>query len=328
MLPADVDTWPLLPPIGKPLPHVEVWILGDDGAPVPDGAVGELNLGGPCLALGYLAQPERTRERFRSNPIGEGRLYRTGDLGRRNRAGELEFVGRADRQVKVRGYRVELGEIEAVLAQHPDVHEATVIASDDVTGNRRLVAYVVPSGQRVDAHSPLTRQFEPRWFDFLRRRLPEYMVPTTFVTVAAIARTPNGKLDRARLPLPSTRRPSLAPALIPPRTALERQLAALWCQALQLTEVGIHDNFFDLGGNSLMLVYLQGRLHEQLQRELPVVRLVENPTIEQLARHLESAFTPAPEPEMPRCDRTSAGRMLRRRQRSAAQAVHGENADD
>jgi amino acid adenylation domain-containing protein len=264
-------------PIGRALANSTLYVLDRQLEPVPLGVIGELYIGGDGLARGYLNRSELTAERFVPNPFGDrgARLYRTGDLVRWTADGQIEFVGRNDGQVKIRGFRVELGEIETMLRKHPGVKDVVVVARDE-DSDRRLVAYVVPAG---DA---------PGWEAlraFLRERLPDYMVPSAFVALDKLPLNRNGKIDRRALPAPASER-QLQQELVLPRTDLERRIAEAWRMVLQVPEVGISDNFFDLGGHSLRLLQLHGLLVKALEREIPVVDLFRFPTIGSLAAHL------------------------------------------
>ncbi len=275
------------PAIGRPVTGGTAHVLGRDGRPLPAGVLGELSLGGAGLARGYLGRPGLTAARFVPDPfadLGGGRLYRTGDLVRQRADGSLEFHGRLDHQVKLRGYRIELGEIEAALSDHPGVREAAVVARDD-HGELRLVAYVAPAGDELDP--ALLRAH-------LLARLPIYMLPAVFVSLASLPLTPSGKLDRRALPAPGGERRLDAAGFVAPRTATEERLAALWAEALGVDRVGVRDNFFELGGHSLLLMRLQSRLKAQLGAELPMVELFALPTVEALARRLDAAAAPAP----------------------------------
>jgi aspartate racemase len=238
-------------PIGRPIANTRVYVLDADGMPVPVGVPGELYVGGAGLARGYLARPALTAERFVPDPFGSAageRLYRTGDRVRWRPDGNLEYLGRLDRQVKLRGFRVEPGEIEAELTRHPAVLEAAVVVREDPGGERRLVAYLVPA--RADA--PLSSN---ALREHLSLRLPEYMVPAAFVWLEALPLTPQGKVDRAALPAPSSdpaRRDAEPVGTVAPRTPAEARLAEIWAQVLGLDHVGIHDNFFSLGGDSIL----------------------------------------------------------------------------
>ncbi|MFI6785818.1 amino acid adenylation domain-containing protein [Nonomuraea sp. NPDC050383] len=256
--------WPRLPPIGRPITGVQALILNRLGHETPDGVPGELHLGGACLARGYHGQPELTQERFITWRDGR-RLYRTGDLARRNEAGDIEFLGRADDQVKIRGYRVEPGEIAAVMAGHPAVREAFVMAREG-----RLVGYVAADG---------TPELRP----YLAERLPEYMVPSTFVTLDSLPVNPSGKVDRQALPEPGTgTRTVTAPA-----TPVEQAIAAIWQEVLG-GQVGRHDNLFDLGGHSLNATRIASRLREALEVQVPLRKLFAHPTVAELGARLAS----------------------------------------
>ncbi|HVR97504.1 MAG TPA: amino acid adenylation domain-containing protein, partial [Thermoanaerobaculia bacterium] len=243
--------------IGAPLADLRLYVLDPQGEPVPIGVAGELYVGGPGLALGYLGRPELTADRFLPDRFGGeagGRLYRTGDLGRHLPQGRVEYLGRIDHQVKVRGFRIELGEIEAALAGHPAVREAVVVMREE-TGLRRLVGYVVPAAAGEPAVEDLRRH--------LLARLPEYMVPAQLVILRALPLTVNGKVDRRALPTPGETRPDLEARYVAPRTVAERALAEVWSQALGVDEVGIEDNFFALGGDSILALQLVALARER-----------------------------------------------------------------
>ena len=264
-------------PVGRPVAHTQVYLLNADLQPVPLGAFGELHAGGDGLARGYWKHPGLTAEKFVPNPFsGEAgaRLYKTGDRARYLPDGTIEYGGRADRQVKVRGFRVELGEIEAALVAHKDVRECAVVVHEEESGDRLLVAYVVEEAQQDAPGSDLR--------SFLKDRLPEYMLPQAFVRLDALPLTPNGKVDRRALPAPA---PQKAASPLP-RTDTERRVAAVWCEVLGLKEVGVHDNFFDIGGHSLLLAKLQYQLQLQLGDQLSIVELFQYPTVHALAAHL------------------------------------------
>lgn len=260
-------------PIGRPLARTTALILDEAQCPVPVGVSGEIHLGGHSLARGYLGRPGLTAERFVPAPDGR-RLYRTGDRGRRRADGSLEFGGRLDGQVKIRGRRIELGEIEAVLSSRPDVASAAVLAHTDGPGDARLIAYPVPA---TGATAPTAAELR-RW---LRDRLPAYLVPTAFVPVAQLPVTANGKLDRAALPVPD-RLVEPERRYVAPRTGTEKQLAELWAQTLRLDRVGLHDDFFDLGGNSLAIVRVAARACD-LGLPVGVADILEHPTVASLA---------------------------------------------
>ena len=268
-------------PIGRPVSNTQIYLLDAHLQPVPIGALGELHIGGVQVARGYLNQPELTKEKFIDDPFRKGqgaRLYKTGDLARYLPDGNIEFVGRIDHQVKIRGFRIEIGEIETVLAQHPDVRETVILLREDLPGDQRLVAYLVPTHQQILTISELHR--------FLREKLPEYMVPAAFVILEAMPLTSNGKVDRRALPAPESQRPELETDYIVPQSEAERLIATTWEEVLQLEKVGIHDNFFDLGGHSLLLVRVRAKLQELFDKELSTTELFQYPTVESLAKYL------------------------------------------
>jgi amino acid adenylation domain-containing protein len=268
-----------LVPIGKPISNTEVYLLDAHGQPVPPGVSGELYIGGDGLAIGYLNRPELTTEKFVPHPFRAGeRLYRTGDLARSLAGGALEFLGRLDNQVKIRGFRVELGEIETALRRCEGVSDATVILREDVPGDQRLVAYVVPTHSAA-VLAPHVLRTE------LLRTLPEYMVPSAFVAQRSFPLTPNRKMDRRALPLPGMDSLPSAPHASP-TSENHRVIAGIWKELLNRDTVSIHDNFFDAGGHSLLLVQLQSRLWHRFGREIPIVELFERPTIANMAEAL------------------------------------------
>jgi amino acid adenylation domain-containing protein len=276
---AEDDSRPV--PIGRPIANTQIYLLDGRQQIVPLGVPGELYIGGRGLARGYWNRPGLTAEKFIPDPFSKepgARLYRTGDLARYLPGGEIEFVGRLDHQVKVRGFRVELGEIEAALAQHPRVSEATAVVRDDARGDRRIVAYFVARGGAGADAADLRAH--------LRERLPEHMVPAAFVRLDALPLTPNGKLDRKALPPPGEEHPA---ALSSPRTEAERAIAAVWKDVLGLDSVGVADNFFDLGGHSLLLVQAHARLREIFRQDFSVIDLFKYPTVGSLAGFLSDA---------------------------------------
>jgi len=247
-------------PIGRPIANTAIRVLDPARlAPQPAGLPGELAIGGVALARGYLGRPERTAERFVPDPCGPepgARLYRTGDLVRLRADGTLEYLGRLDHQVKVRGFRVELGEIEAALGEHPEIGAAVVVArTPPPAGGARLVAYLVPAGERAPAVEPLRR--------FLRERLPEHALPAAYVVMPALPLSPNGKVDRRALPAPGDERPQLETPWAPPRTPAEEALAAIWSAVLGIARIGIDDNFFALGGDSIRSIEVRARARQQ-----------------------------------------------------------------
>ncbi|HEU4766424.1 MAG TPA: amino acid adenylation domain-containing protein, partial [Pyrinomonadaceae bacterium] len=259
-------------PIGSPVPNAQVYVLDDQLQPAPVGVASELYVGGEGVARGYRKDPSTTAERFVPHPFANGaRLYATGDLARWLPSGELEFLGRCDRQVKIRGYRIELDEIEMALLDHPAVREAAVVA-----GDRRIVAYF------TGPTAPATEDLR----DFLRERIPEYMLPSQFVHLDTMPVSANGKVNRQALPAPSAARPALVTSYAAPQTPLEHAIVEVWRQILELDHVGVNDVFFDLGGHSLLLVRVHEALQERLSLEVPVAALFKFPTVRALARHL------------------------------------------
>jgi amino acid adenylation domain-containing protein len=262
-------------PIGRPIANTHVYVLDGHLQPVPIGVVAELYAGGDGLARGYLNRPELTSERFIRDPFDadpSSRIYRTGDFARWLRDGSIDFVGRVDGQVKLRGFRIELQEIEAALAQHPDVGKSIVVAKQRVGGEKSLVGYVVPSNGNRPSPDALR--------SFLREKLPDYMVPPAFTVLDSLPLTPNGKIDHAALPEAGD---ESRPTFQGPRTAVEKTIARIWKELLGVASVGICDNFFDLGGHSLLAVQLIARLEKTFERTLPIAVLFQSPTIEQLA---------------------------------------------
>ncbi|GAX38390.1 non-ribosomal peptide synthetase [Nodularia sp. NIES-3585] len=262
-------------PIGRPLANTQIYLLDSVGQLVPMGVPGELHIGGAALARGYLKQPDLTAEKFINHPFIPGKkLYKTGDLVRYLSDGNIEFLGRIDHQIKVRGFRIELGEIETSLLKHPAVSETVVTAQEDETGNKRLVAYVVPKHE-LDPKTTELRQF-------LLELLPEYMVPAFFVQLKALPLTANGKVNRQLLPAPDTSRTVLKETYIAPRTPNEKILAKIWAQVLRVEQVGIGDNFFELGGDSIISIQIVARAN-QAGLKLKPKQLFEHQTIGELA---------------------------------------------
>jgi amino acid adenylation domain-containing protein len=273
--------------IGRPVANTQCYILDGQGQPVPIGVTGELYIGGDGLARGYLNRPELTAEKFVADPFrgGEARMYRTGDLARYRADGNIECLGRVDHQVKIRGYRIELGEIEAVLKGQPEIKQAVVIVREDTPGDKRLVAYYTASpigetekgmigAEQLRAH--------------LSASLPEYMVPAAYVRLESLPLTPNGKLDRKALPAPEADSYSTR-GYEPPQGEMEMELAAIWARVLKLDRVGRHDNFFDLGGHSLIAVQVVTRLRQVLSRAVEMQDLFAHPELAEMASALESA---------------------------------------
>jgi amino acid adenylation domain-containing protein len=268
--------------IGRPIAHTQLYILDSQLEPVPAGSMGELHIGGAGLARGYLNRPGLTAEKFVPHPFSSepgARLYQSGDLARYCPDGTIELLGRIDHQIKLRGFRIELGEVEAVLEQHPVVREAVVVAQDDALGDKQLVAYVIPDRKQEVAAGALR--------DFLRTRLPEYMVPGTFVLLDALPLSPNGKLDRHALPAPDRARPELESPPLAPRSPTEEVVAGIWTEVLGLEGIGVSDNFFDLGGHSLKATQVVSRVRDAFQVELPVHSVFASPTVAGLAKVIE-----------------------------------------
>src|SRR6185295_11872600 len=272
------------PTIGRPLAGTQAHVLDGRLRSVPLGVPGELYLGGAGVSRGYLRRPELTAERYVPDPFGAAgaRMYRTGDLIRYLPDGQLEYLGRIDHQVKVRGFRVELGEVEAALAAHPALAAAVVVAREDPSGDRRLVAYGVPLPA---AAPPSGREIR----DFLRQRLPEFMTPSQVVLLAELPRTPNGKVDRRALPAPEAARTGGVQAFAAPRTPEEQLLAGIWCEILGRERIGLDEDFFALGGHSLLAAQLIWRVGQVCGVEVPLQALFESPTLRSLAAVVESA---------------------------------------
>jgi acyl-coenzyme A synthetase/AMP-(fatty) acid ligase/acyl carrier protein len=266
-------------PIGRPLPGTGAYVLDADQRPVPVGVVGELYIGGDRVAQGYRHAPALTADRFLPDPFRDrpgARMYRTGDLVRPRPDGALTFVGRADNQVKIRGFRVELGEIEAALAAHPSVHAAVVTVGEPRPGDRRIAAYVVPVGAlgEVDPADLAAH---------VRARLPEYMVPSAWLVLDALPLTPNNKVDRRALPAPDWSRSEAAGDYVAPDGPVEEIVAAVWAEVLGLDRVGAHDDFFSVGGNSLLGMRMLLRLTEEFDLDLPLRTIFEERTVAKLA---------------------------------------------
>jgi amino acid adenylation domain-containing protein len=265
--------------IGRPIANTQLYVLNEEKRPVAVGVVGELYIGGAGVGLGYLNRAELTAERFLPDPFSGsigGRLYKSGDLARYRVDGTLECLGRADDQVKIRGYRIELGEIEATLASAPNVQACAVLAREDEPGNKQLVAYLVArTGQQLD---------ETEVRRFLEERLPEYMVPAQFETLELLPLTPNGKVDRKALPAPSKARTGQGG---PPRSETERIVGALWSELLRVDGIGINDDFFDIGGQSMTAVGLVARLRAAFNVNIELAALFERPTIAALSEAID-----------------------------------------
>jgi amino acid adenylation domain-containing protein len=266
--------------IGRPVANKKIYLLDEHLQPAPTGVPGHLHIGGVGLARGYLHQPQLSAEKLIPDPFSTepgAVLYRTGDLARYLPDGRLEFLGRMDQQVKVRGFRIELEEIETALASHETVQAVVVVARERAKGEKELVAYVV-------GDNPVVSELRA----YLRQRLPEYMVPAYFVVLDQLPLTPNGKLDRLALPAPSELRPQTETVYLAPRNELEKRLAQVWQETLELDQVGVHDNFFDLGGHSLLMLRIQGKVRTLFNRDLSIVEMFRYPTISSMAELLDS----------------------------------------
>ena len=273
-------------PIGRALSNTEVWVLDRQQQLVPAGIAGELYIGGDGIAREYLRRPDLTAETFVPHPFSTepgARLYRTGDLVRYLGDGNLDFLKRMDHQVKVRGFRVELGEIEAALNQYWAISESVVINRDDFTGGTRLIAYIVPE----EGVEPTSAEL----YAFLKEKIPSYMIPSIFVTIKEVPLTPNGKVNRSELPLPEFSEADANRNFVPPRNALEETLATIWRETLGLPQVGVESNFFDLGGHSLLATRVVSQIRERFGIELPLRVMFESPTIAGLAQHLDTVQT-------------------------------------
>jgi amino acid adenylation domain-containing protein len=284
---ADGDSISGRVPIGTPIANMQVYVLDENLQPAPIGVTGELHIGGVGVARGYANQPALTAEKFVPNPFSRkagARLYRTGDLTRYLPNGNVEFLGRRDDQVKIRGYRIELGEIEEVLQLHPRVRETIVLASENDRGEKHLVAYLVGDPDAVPGISELRQ--------YLKEKLPEYMVPAAWVILERLPLTPNGKIDHRALPEPGRLRADSWSPYAPPQTDLESVIQTLWQEALQVEKVGVNDNFFDLGGHSFHILEINKKLQEFFDNELSLVDMFQYPTINSLAKYLSQEQGP------------------------------------
>ncbi|MEH2319621.1 non-ribosomal peptide synthetase [Nostoc sp.] len=277
-------------PIGRPITNTQIYILDTHLQLVPIGVTGELYIGGEGLAREYLNHPELTTKHFIPHPFSKKaktRLYKTGDLARYLPDGNIEFLGRIDNQVKIRGFRIELLEIEAVLSQHLAVRETVVIAAEDVPDDQYLVAYIVPNQEQIPTQE--VQSFASLLRQFLKEKLPEYMVPRAYMILESLPLTPNGKVDRRALPTPDIITFNNQD-YVAPRSQVEELLAQIWAKVLGKEQVGIHDNFFELGGHSLLATQLTSRIRDTFQIDLPVRNLFEAPTVEQLSRCIHTMY--------------------------------------
>jgi len=267
-------------PIGRPIANTQAYVLDQNLAPVPIGVIGELYIAGEGVTAGYLNQPEKTAERFLRNPFStdaNAKMYRTGDLARCGEDGAIEFLGRGDDQVKVRGFRIELGEIESVLAKHSAVKQVVILAREDERGDKRLLAYVVPSREAAEVKGEDLRTY-------LKQQLPDYMVPQAVVILAKLPLTPNGKIDRKALPEPEQAQTQRE--IVLPRNEEEATVLRIWQSVLRRDRISIDDNFFELGGHSLMAVQLMAEIKKETGKEIPLAALFQGATIEHLANLL------------------------------------------
>ena len=267
-------------PIGRPIANTDIYILDENRQPTPIGVPGDLFIGGQGVVRGYLNRPDLTDERFIPNPFKDdgSRMYWTGDLAKYRDDGVIEFLGRIDHQVKIRGYRIELGEIEAMLGNHEAVRDCVLLLREDNPGDQRLVAYMVPQGAAPDANDIR---------EHLRKNLPEYMVPNDVVILDAMPLTPNGKLDRKQLPVPGTSQSATA-EYEAPEDQLQETIVNIWQETLHLDKIGVKDNFFDLGGHSLLIVRVHQLLKEQVEKPISLTDLYRFPTIKSLTEFLNS----------------------------------------
>ncbi|HEY0455021.1 MAG TPA: MupA/Atu3671 family FMN-dependent luciferase-like monooxygenase, partial [Verrucomicrobiae bacterium] len=297
-------------PIGRPIANTQIYIVDKKFQPTPIGVPGELLIGGAGVVRGYLNRPELTEERFIENPFqpNHSRLYRTGDLARYLPDGRIEFLGRLDHQVKLRGFRIELGEIEAALREYRGVRECVVVLKEFAADDKRLVAYLVLEG--TDKLSPV----EVR--KFLKERLPEYMVPSSYVTLKELPLTPNGKIDRKALPAPEGMRQRTETPYIAAETSIEKTVAQIFQQLLRVEKVGLNDNFFELGGHSLLLVQAHARLCEALNVEFPVIRMFQHSTIAALTKHLGETCAAHQEIKAPKPSFNAVQERARRQRQS------------
>lgn len=304
----DVTSWECrrdnassIVPIGRPVANTQMYILDRSMQPVPVGVPGELQIGGVQVARGYLNRPELTAERFIRDPFcddPQARLYRTGDLARYLPDGNIEYLGRLDHQVKLQGFRIELGEIESLLSRHPAIREAVVVVHGDTAADKRLVAYLVSEIGSPLSDGPLR--------DYLKKRLPDHMVPSAFMWLEALPLTSSGKVDRRRLPAPVGQR-SLEQTYQAPSSEIEKTIVDIWRDVLKVDKVGIEDNFFELGGNSFLSILAATHMHEALGFDIPVTMLFQHPTVASLVRCLQ----PSGENQM--ASQAIAERALRRK---------------
>jgi acyl carrier protein len=269
--------------IGRPIANTQIYILDQNLEPTPIGVAGELYIAGDGVARGYLKQPELTAERFLPDPFRNKPgtyMYKTGDQARYLPDGRIDFLGRADFQVKVRGFRIELGEIEAILNKHPKIRQAVVIAREDSPGDKRLVAYLISETDQQPEAGELRQ--------FLRLKLPEYMVPSAFEFLDEFPMTPNRKVNRTALPVPDTSQLKAERNLVLPRTPTEEKISNIWALVLGIEKLNIHDSFFDLGGHSLLATRVISLIREQFHVDLPLRILFMTPTIAKVSEAVDT----------------------------------------
>lgn len=286
----DVTFWQCKPqtaldivPIGRPIANTTIYILDSYSQPVPIGIFGELHIGDIQVARGYFNRPDLTAEKFIYDPFSnkpDARLYKTGDLARYLPDGNIEFLGRLDYQVKIRGFRIELGEIESVLAQHPSVQQVVVTVREDSTYEKYLVAYIVPNQEPFDLINEIRL--------YLKAKLPDYMIPSAFMLLKSMPLTPNGKIDRYALPVEGIYEKALGKNFVAPRNSTEKVLASIWTEVLRIEQVGVYDNFFEIGGHSLLLIQLIYQIHKTFSVDLPIHYLYESPTIASISQIIDN----------------------------------------
>jgi amino acid adenylation domain-containing protein len=304
--------------IGRPINNTEIYILNTHLQPVPVGVSGEIYIGGEGIARGYLNQAELTALKFIPNPFSNkaaSRLYKTGDRARYLENGEIEYIGRIDYQVKLRGFRIELGEIESALNQHPVIANSVVIIREDTPENKQLVAYIVFEQDRTVTNTELRR--------FLQERLPLYSIPTSFVTIESMPLSSNGKIDRRSLPLPDNLRPELEVDYVMPETEAEQTIADVWKKVLDLEKIGIHDNFFEIGGHSLLLMQVNSKLRQLFDANLSIVDMFRYPTISSLSEYLNN-INPSQPPSVNedwQNEKLKAGKAKQKRRREKIRSI-------
>jgi acyl carrier protein len=305
--------------IGKPIANTQIFMLDKNYQLVPAGIAGELCIGGDGVTDGYYNRPELTDDRFISNPFsenGEQKIYRTGDLAYFSNDGTIEFLGRLDHQVKIRGYRIELGDIESQLSAHPDVKEAIVLAREDTPGDQRLVAYLIPANGAINNDSLK---------EFLKGKIPEYMVPAHYVSLSAYPLTPNGKIDRKAFPIPTNgESEENKKDFVLPTGELEVKIADIWQNLLNVNKVGTKDNFFDIGGHSLLAVQLHSKLKNTVDESLTLIDIFRYPTITSLIKYLNSRNDLTEETTALPVSK----RALMSKQRKGRLKSHGKNNSD